>query len=1160
MSNFGFLEAEWPQLHSEAMQTEKNAVADPRASCFYARRTLELALRWLYTADGALQRPYAKNLAAMISEPSMVNLVGPTIRAKMDAIRLHGNAAVHSPAPVAGQTSMQVATELFHVMYWIARSYARSPDDAPAPGLVFDRTLVPQAVSAETQRKKQVELKALAQEHAAKDAEADAELSSEDVDSELAKLRAQIKAAKAANAARPDTHDYNEAETRTLIIDVLLKEAGWHLTEPRDREFAISGLPASVSPSGKGKVDYVLWDDDGKPLALVEAKRTTRDALVGQQQAKLYADALEKQFGQRPVIFCTNGYQTYLWDDHPSFGYPIREVQGFYTKAELRLLIQRRAGRRPLGGLEINDEIAARHYQSRAIRRIAETFEKRQRHALLVMATGAGKTRTAIALSDLLARAGWVKRVLFLADRKALVNQATNAFKEHLPSFTTINLLKDRNPDARVYVSTYPTMMGLINEMDEGGRRFGPGFFDLIIIDEAHRSIYQKYGALFDYFDALLVGLTATPKDEVDRNTYRRFELEDGVPTDVYDLDEAVNEGYLVRGQGVDVPLKFQRGGIKYDDLSEEDKEKWDLLEWDTDDGSVPTEISSEELNKYLFNADTVDKTLEVLMLHGAKVAGGDRLGKTIIFAKNNAHAAFIAERFNANYPEYQGEFARVITHQSEYAQDLIDKFSDKDTNPHIAISVDMLDTGIDVPEIVNLVFFKLVRSKTKFWQMYGRGTRLCPDLFGPNLDKSGFLVFDMCQNVEFFNQDLGRAEGKLLASLSERLFRSRADLLMALDQLNPGLVADTSPEQATQAPAQDAEDGTSSEVGLRWDLARRLHQEVTGMNIDNFLVRPYRRQVDRFADFSAWKESVGQDEHTEVTENLAKLPTAFREDENSEEAKRFDLLALRLQLALLRADPEYARQKAQVQDIASALLDQSTIPAVRDQQVLIEELSGDEWWQDVTLPMLEVMRRRIRGLVKLIEKTKRGIVYSDFEDEVGELALTEVKSIQHGTNKTRFEAKVRNYLRSHEDHLAVQKIRRNRQITTTDLTELEQIFLQTGFGTEEDIQRVKNETGGMGIFLRSLGGLERSAAAAAFDAFQAERSLTASQLDFLNLLIDYLAKNGVVDAGAIFEQPFTTMAPHGPVDVFPDQQDVHAIMGVLRAVHGTAVPVEGAA
>ncbi|MHA6779622.1 type I restriction endonuclease subunit R [Pseudonocardia saturnea] len=775
------------------------------------------------------------------------------------------------------------------------------------------------------------------------------------------------------------------------------------------------------------------------------------------------------------------------------------------------------------------------------MRRVAETFENdAQRDALLVMATGSGKTRTVIALTDLMMRANWAKRILFLADRKALVRQAVGAFKAHLPGTPVVNLVEDKDLSARVFVSTYPTLMNMINDVDGSGlRRFGPGYFDLIVIDEAHRSIYQKYGAIFDYFDALLVGLTATPKDEIDRNTYRRFHLEDGVPTDVYSLDEAVEEGYLVAPRAVDVPLKFQRGGIKYADLTEEDKQRWDELEWD-DDGRVPTEVSSDELNKYLFNADTVDKALATLMTHGLKVAGGDRLGKTIIFAANTHHADFIEQRFEANYPEYKGSFAQVITYAKTYADSMIEAFSVPNKAPHIAISVDMLDTGIDVPEVVNLVFFKLVRSKSKFWQMIGRGTRLSPDLFGPNRDKTGFLVFDLCQNVEFFNQNLMPAEGSLAPSLGERLFERRADLLLALDEQHV-------PE------AEDGADGTTSNRGLRQDVARRLHDEVSAMNPENFLVRPHREQIDKFADFDAWL-TLTPEVHAEVVDHLAGLPSAFREDDSSEEAKRFDLLALRLQLAQINAEPGYARLQQQVQEIASALLDQLTIPAVRAQQGLLGEIAGEDWWTDVTLPMLETMRRRIRSLVKLIEKTRRGIVYTDFEDELGELSAASLRGMEIGADLTRFEQKLRIYLRTHEDQLAVQKIRRNRQITTTDLDELEGIFIESGIGTDAEIAAAKEDAGGLGLFLRSLVGLDRASAAEAFGSFQQGKSLNSAQLRFVNEIVDYLAHNGRIEVDMLYQPPFTSLAPGGPEDLFVEI-DIDAMTETMHAVNATAIP-----
>ena len=558
-------------------------------------------------------------------------------------------------------------------------------------------------------------------------------------------------------AAQPDTHDYSEAETRDYFIDLLLKEAGWPLDQARDREFEVSGMPNN---QGKGFVDYVLWGDDGKPLALVEAKRTRRDSRVGQQQAKLYADCLEQQFGQRPLIFYSNGYEHWLWDDT---NYPPRAVQGFYKKAELELAdpaAQHAASRwRPPKSARPSSSATTRRAASGASPRAFERDHDRK--ALVVMATGAGKTRTVIALADLLMRCNWAKRVLFLADRVALVNQAVNAFKRHLPDASPVNLVTEKDAEGRVFVSTYPTMMGLIDETRDGQRRFGVGHFDLVIIDEAHRSVFQKYRAIFDYFDSLLVGLTATPKDEVDRNTYSLFDLENGVPTDAYSLEEAVRDGFLVPPKAVSVPLKFQREGIKYDDLSEEDKDQWDALEWD-EDGNVPDRVEA-----------AGGQQVAVQQGHRRQGAGAPDDARPDGRGRRPARqddplrqepGTTPTSSPSASTPTIRttrAQFARVITFKTEYAQSLIDNFSAKDKAPHIAISVDMLDTGIDVPEVVNLVFFKLVRSKTKFWQMVGRGTRLCPDLFGPGQHKQFFYLFDYCQNLEYFSQNLQTTEGR---------------------------------------------------------------------------------------------------------------------------------------------------------------------------------------------------------------------------------------------------------------------------------------------------------------------------------------------------------------------------------------------------------------
>lgn len=1140
MGNFAFLHPEWAVLHESAEKGESLVYPDPRASCFYARRTLELVVSWLYKRDSGLRLPYQDHLSALIHEPTFRQTVGDAVFNKARVIKDLGNLAVHSLRPVRQFDALTATKELFHVCYWLAHTY--STGAKPTSGLAFDPALLPKGAPILTQTADQ--LKRLEQELHERDEKLSVLLADRTtLDAELARLRAEVAAAKKANTSTPDTHDYSEAETRDFFIDLLLKEAGWTLDKSQDREYEVIGMP---NAEATGFVDYVLWGDDGKPLGLVEAKRTRRDARVGQQQAKLYADCLEQRFGQRPVIFYSNGYEHWLWDDT---SHPPRSVQGFYKKSELALLIQRRTTRKKLADAPINEGIVERYYQTRAIRRISETFERdHQRKALVVMATGAGKTRTVIALCDLLMRCNWVKRVLFLADRVALVNQAVNAFKKHLPDSSPVNLVTDKDEEGRVFVSTYPTMMGLIDDANDGQRRFGVGHFDVVIIDEAHRSVYQKYAAIFDYFDSLLVGLTATPKDEIDRNTYRLFDLERGVPTDAYALDDAVNDGFLVPAQAVAVPLKFHREGITYAELSEEEQEQWDALEWD-EDGHTPERVEAAEVNRWLFNADTVDKVLEHLMTRGQMVAGGDRLGKTIIFAKNTDHAQFIETRFNQNYPHLKGEFARVITFKTEYAQSLIENFSNLAKQPHIAISVDMLDTGIDVPEVVNLVFFKLVRSKTKFWQMVGRGTRLCPDLFGPGKHKEFFYLFDYCQNLEFFNQQLPTTDGALGQSLRERLFKTRVGLIVALDkrlaEVGIGPFRTTASAAREDSPAYGDTDN-----GVRDETAMLLRSQVAAMNVDNFIVRPKRRFVERYAKEEPWKK-LDEEQVGELVHEVAPLPTELTDDD--EEAKRFDLMMLHLQLAVLHAEPGFERLKEQVRSIVGMLQDKSNIPMVREQMVLIDAIAGEEWWQDVTVPMLETARKRLRLLIKLIEKVHRQPVYTDFEDEMGLETAIQLPEFQNVADRTKFLAKARQFLKAHENHITVHKVRLNQPLTGSDLAELERMMLEAGVGTAGDIARVKEQSSGLGVFIRSLVGLDREAAKQAFGQFLSGRTTTANQVEFVNLIVDYLTEHGVMEAARLYESPFTDVSPRGPEGVFSSKQ-VDQLVTVLSDIRQRAV------
>ncbi|MGO2662068.1 MAG: DEAD/DEAH box helicase family protein [Propionibacterium freudenreichii] len=1121
MGNFDFITADWPQIHNDCARAESYVITDPRSACIYARRSVETLVRHLYFLLD-LAEPYRDDLVTLINEPAFrTGTKAPdVIVRKLNLLRKLGNTAVHESRDIPRSASHNALRELFHVVVWAAYNFSTHPDQVPV-GKQFDAKLAAQ--SAPLPREAAA---ALIDKFRAADERHREELAARDnaiaeLEAERTRLLAKLAAAQAAKT-QPDDHDYKESETRDAYIDLLLHEAGWALDNPRDREFPVVGMP---NESGKGFVDYVLWGEDGLPLGLVEAKRTRRNPEEGQHQAKLYADSLEQMTGQRPVIFYTNGYQHTIWDD--GAGYPPRQVGGFYTADELALAIRRRTARKQLTHVPVNGDIAGRPYQRRAIAAIDHSLDHKQRSSLLVMATGSGKTRVTIALIDQLAKAGWVKRALFLADRTALVNQAVSAFKQHLPNTPTVNLLTEKATDGRVYVSTYPTMLNLINEVDHAARRFGPGYFDLVVVDEAHRSVYAKYGEIFAYFDSLLVGLTATPKDQVDHNTYRLFELEPGVPTDAYSLAEAVADGYLVPAQSVSISSKFLRQGARYDELSEAEKDRWDSVDWG-DDGP-PDEVDAAEMNKYFFNADTVDKVLATVMERGHKVASGDRLGKTIIFAKSQAHAMYIKERFDAGWPEFAGNFASVITHSVDYAQDLINNFSNPDAAPHIAISVDMLDTGINVPEVVNLVFFKPVYSKTKFWQMIGRGTRLSPDLYGPGKDKDGFFVFDFCGNLEFFNQDLPETDGATQKSLTQRLFESRLRLIGQLDR-------------------------TQTEPDLRASTAESLHHFVGGMSMDNVIVRPHRRAVERFATPRAW-ESLTTDDTNEAL-SLAGLPSSVIDTD--EQAKRFDLLMLTGQLAVLEADQvALDRVRTTGQAIADNLKDKTAIPAIRAQAERLEELASDEWWVDVTLPMLELARLRIRGLVRFQDKKQRNPVYVDFEDIFTDPKDVPLPTMTPSVDIDRFRDKVQAYLREHQDNVALQRLRRNRPLTSQDITVLEQLL--TASGADRDaIDHAAEQQGGLGRFIRSLVGLDRAAATEAFSAFLDKATYSEAQIRFVELIIDELTHSGVMEPRRLFESPYTDDAPAGPTVFFPDPE-IDTILDIIGRVNDNATP-EGVA
>ena len=1125
-SQFAFLKKEFPDEFELASTAERFVSSDPGSAVIYARTCLESGIKWMFQNDRDLSRPEEDALDAFANEPSFRVLADGRILGLVKKIQTAGDRAAQESKSPSQMDAVEMLSALFRFFNWFAFTYGQSTK--PDPSEQFDPQKlndVGRSAPASLKDRQELdnELQQDFEERSRARQRAESTMSPERLEAERATRQAQVARAKKAAASIPvEARHWSEAETRRYKIDVLLAEAGWtDLVEGRDIEYKVDGMP---SESGDGKIDFVLWGEDGKPLAVVEAKKAMVDPRKGEQQAKLYADCLEAEKGQRPVVFYTNGFEHWLWDDTR---YPARQVQGFYTRDELALLVARRQDRQKLSSLDINMQIAGRDYQRQAIHAIADRFETRKREALVVMATGAGKTRTVIALTDLLMQAAWVKRILFLADRTALVNQAVSAFKTHLPDSAPVNLVTDSHKEGRVYVSTYQTMVGKIDEYQaDGTRRFGVGHFDLVIIDEAHRSVYRKFRGIFDYLDSLLVGLTATPKDEVDKNTYGLFGLETGDPTYEYTLEQAIEDRYLVPPRGVSVPLKFVREGIRYDHLTEDEKEAWDELDWGEADSDVPIEppdaIDSDQINSRLFNEDTVDHVIAHLMTNGIKVAGGDRLGKTIIFAKSQRHADYIKQRFDENYPALgAGSFARAITYNVKYAQSLIDDFATKEKPPHIAISVDMLDTGIDVPEVVNLVFFKPVHSKTKFWQMLGRGTRLCEDLFGPSEDKNSFLVFDFCENLEHFSQPLMSASSSSEIPLREAIFKMRVELLQALDNI--------------EAHGDE-----------RSAIAATLRETVASMNEKNFLVRVRLKLVERFRTPEAWTTITG-DDLTALNDYVAQLPDQL--DSENEEAKRFDLLIFNAQLDLLHHKP-FEWERSRIINIASALEDLgNAIPAVAEQKQLIAAIQTDNWWVEINYPTLEAARKQLRNLVQLIEPNRKIPLYSRFADEVGKGTEVELPGIGGNIGGDRFAGfteKAKNFLKENLTNDIVARVYKGHPISTDDVAELQRLLIDAGIGDMDIIAQASGGKGGFALFCFSLIGLEEAEAEEIFAKFLQPAEYSSDQIEFVREIINHLAKRGSIDESSFYGWPFTEYAPEGPDKLFSDN-DLDDIINVTR-------------
>ena len=1084
MSNFDFiLKNEIFKTFAEAsVEAEKN-IAITNVSCtIMCRRALELAVKWLYANDQELTMPYQDNLSSLVYDINFRNMIDENIFKEIIYIIKLGNFSVHSNKKVTRDEAVICLKYLFDFMNWISYCY-----DSNYEEVAFDESILPNLSNDNLKKEEREEL-----ENKLREKDFELEQTLKENEELRKKLTTERTSKKESYNFKVD--DITEFETRKRFIDLDLEIAGWEFGKNIVEELEVSNMTPTQD---KGFVDYVLFGENGKPLAVVEAKRTSIDAKYGQQQAKLYADCIEREYAQRPVIYYTNGKEIYMWDD---LEYPERKVAGFYTQNELQLLINRRKSKENLEHIFIDDKITNRPYQLEAIKNVCEAFEQKHRKALLVMATGTGKTRTAISIVDVLTGKNWVQNVLFLADRTELIKQAEKNFKKLLPDMSCCNLLssKDGDPEeSRIIFSTYQTMINCIDTLKtkNGSKLFTPGHFDLIIIDEAHRSIYKKYQAIFDYFDGLLVGLTATPRNDVDKNTYKFFELENNVPTFVYEYDEAVKQGYLVNYHTVKTNTKFLDRGIKYRDLKEEDKEEYENLF--EEDENIPDEISSTAINSWLFNRDTIKLILETLMEKGLKVEGGDKLGKTIIFARNHKHAEEIIKVFNSLYPKYNGEFARVIDNQVNFATTVIESFEVPEKLPQIAVSVDMLDTGIDVPEVLNLVFFKPVKSKIKFWQMIGRGTRLCKDLFGKGIDKKQFYIFDCCRNFEFFEENERGIEALSTQSLTEKIYNLKLDLIIELEGMD--------------YQAQD------DYKNYREDLVNEFLDRINGLNKESFIVKNKMFFIEKYSNKDKWQH-IDSISYNEIKENLISI---FMSEESDEYAKRFDNLVYGVQVGRIKCK-NINKQTVLLSELVEDLKKLGTVPQVSEKKELIMFASDVDYWKKANFFEIEKARKELRELIKFIDNPPRKIWNIDIEDT---LTIDEGEKPSVLTpigDYTNYKKKVTKFLNGNLDNIIIYKIKHNQKLNEAEKKDLERIMFEELGNNSEFVEAFGNKN--VIQVVRNIVGLDSETANAIFSKYINDNRLNSKQIQFVKMLIDYVIKNGTISLQVLTEDPFSSL------------------------------------
>lgn len=1090
MANFDFLtyDTNYSAFSQMAIQAELQYNKNTVFAAFAARKSLEQAVKWMYSVDPDLHKPYDDSLKALLYEPTFINTVPSNIRNDIQLVRKIGNSGVHDTYVVEKKYVLLSLKALFNFLNWLDYTYG-----ADYKQRTFSEDAIPKnKVVPAIKKPSQDELQKYKDEIDLKDN------TIEELKKQLAQALASIQNNKTHPSSKPDlkVEDLSEFLTRKMFIDEDLKTLGWRIDQVQVvEEYKVDDMEGI--PGKTGYIDYVLFGKDGAPLAVVEAKKTTKDPNVGKQQAVLYADCLERKFNRRPFIFYTNGFETFFWDDNQ---YAPRSVSMIFAMADLQKLMDRRNLLCDLNSVKINTEISGRPYQMKAIRSICAEMEKKIRKFLLVMATGTGKTRTAISIVDVLSRAHYISNVLFLADRIQLVEQAYDAFRENCPDVTVCNLLdakdKAENKGARIVFSTYPTILNAIDteKNKDGNRTFTPAHFDLIIIDEAHRSIFKKYRAIFEYFDAYLVGLTATPRRDVDKSTFEFFELQDDVPTDVYEYETAVAANYLVPYHAIEKTSTFLDEGINKDNLSEEDLEKVRRQEEESEEPFE--EIPPKTINEYVFNEDTTRQVLEDLMTKGIKTGGGDKLGKTIIFAYNKNHAQHIVDTFDKFWPQYKGKMCQRIVCDDSKVKSTIKEFKKSDSQLQIAVSVDMLDTGVDIPEVVNLVFYKKIRSKIKFWQMIGRGTRLAPNLVctdetGSYVGKKYFYIFDYLRNFEFFREEKNGIEGASGKSVTERIFAHKCSVIKLL---------------------QDSAWADQKFLDYRDQLVNEVHAQITALNTSLTPVHLVLKHVLKFQNEKSF-ECLTDEDVMNLTKYIA--PLVFN-GELDQYAKGFDNFCYGIMEAQLSEQP-IDLYRSKIKTVAEKLLKKTSIKVVRDNLPRLQLLSVNSYYDSLNVLDYEEIRKEIRDLAQFTVENGHEPLFIDFDDKV------KTVDVPGGTanptpadNFEEYKKKVDAYLSEHMKDEAINKLRTNQPLTKDDFDSLNHIFKEE-LGDEKMFDQL-SEGKSLGVFIRWATKMDKDSINDYFAEFINDANMNSMQIEFVQRLINIIVEQGEINMDTLMK------------------------------------------